>query len=144
MKLKASDDKKAQDCSFSCNFIRKRNFFNILFVSDFDKMFQLILFECFSPFIDLTLTLPWPWLDLCLTFPDLALTLPWPSLTLPFALSLPWPFLDLAFPQIGCLSVNDVSCVGVQSQPQLGLCYAELCVLCMGNGITLMGCHEKY
>ena len=41
--------------------------------------------------LDLTLTLPWPCLDLALT-----LTLPWPWPCLDPALTLPWPFLDLA------------------------------------------------
>ena len=101
MKDKASENKKAQDCSFSCNFIRKKNFLNILFVSDFDKMFNLILFK--SVLVDLTLTLPWPFPDFDLTFawpcPDLALTVPWPSLTLP----LPCPDLSLTLP---CLRLD--------------------------------------
>ena len=88
--------------------------------------------------VDLALAFPWPWLD---RYPwpwlDLFLTLPRPCLDLALtfidlALTLPWPFLDLALPQIECPS-NIVFVVrvgvGVQSQPQLRLFYAEFWVL---------------
>ena len=87
---------------------------------------------------DLDLTVPWPWLDLSLTLPrpclDLALTF------LDLALTLPWPFLDLALPQIGCPSDIEFVVrvvVGGQSQPQLRLCYVELCVLFKGNCMAI-------